>query len=71
VCEFEKFRKGGIIVEEKDRHLGKPDEEKDVEAHSHINAPAKDAPALNETEDDDVEAHVHLNSPAKDSPAIN
>ncbi len=73
-------------MEEKDRHIGEPEEEKDdVEAHQNkavnigeptLGEPTLGDPTLGKTihkddEDDDVEAHVHLNSPKINSPKIN
>lgn len=46
-------------------------DEKDVEGHGLIDAPAVDSPSIEQTDDgDDVEAHALIDRPAVDAPAV-
>jgi hypothetical protein len=47
-------------------------DEKDVEGHGLIDAPAVDSPSIDQTDDDgdDVEAHALIDRPAIDAPAV-
>jgi len=58
VSKFWKFRKRRTTVEDQERTEQTPEEEKDVEGHSHKYGAAESHKAAND-EGDDVEGHMH------------